>query len=138
MQIDVNYTAILIAAIAQMVLGFIWYGPLFGREWMKLVGMTEKDKEAAKSGMGKTYALSFLGSLVMSYVLAHFLRLAGAETAMTGAQGGFWVWLGFVATTGMNEFLWAVKPKPWKLYWINQSYILVGLLIAGAILATWR
>lgn len=134
----VNLTAVLVAAIASMAVGFAWYSTaLFGKQWMKLVGMTNKHMKEAKWGMGKTYGISFVSSLVMAYVLAHVLSYVGATTWQTGAQGGFWMWLGFVATTGVNEHLFAVKPKPWTLYLINQGNLLVSLLATGAILATW-
>jgi hypothetical protein len=136
--VEVSNVAVLVSAVVYMVLGFLWYGPLFGKPWMKLVGMTKEHmEEAKKKGMGKTYGLSFVGALVMFYVLAHFAKYAQASTMTEGMQTGFWAWLGFVATTGMNEFLFAVKKKPWKLYFINQGYLLIGLLVGGAILATW-
>lgn len=136
--IGVNLIAVLVGAVANMVLGFLWYSKtFFGKEWIRLTGMKEGHSMDSQK-MAKTYGISFIGGFVMIYVLAHFLKLAGAETAVAGAQGGFWAWLGFVATTGANEYLFAVQPKPWKLYWINQGYILVSLLVSGAILAIWR
>jgi hypothetical protein len=33
---SVNFLAILAAAVANLLLGFLWYGPLFGKPWMKL------------------------------------------------------------------------------------------------------
>lgn len=134
----INLTAVLVAAVSSMVAGFLWYSPLlFGKPWMKLVGMTEKAIEDAKAGMGKTYGISFLAALVTAYVLAHVVSLTNAVDWQSGAVTAFWVWLGFVATTGVNEFIYAVKPKPWSLYVINQGYMLVNLLVMGAILARW-
>ena len=136
--VTVNLTAVLVAAISSMVVGFLWYSQLlFGKPWMKLVGMTPGHMEDAKAGMGKTYGLSFLGGLVMAYVLAHVVSLTNAVNWQSGAMTGFTVWLGFVATTGANEYLFAVKPKPWKLYLINQGNLLATLVVMGAILATW-
>ncbi|MDO8488446.1 MAG: DUF1761 family protein [bacterium] len=37
--VPVNYLAILAAAVLSMVLGFLWFGPLFGQTWMKLMGL---------------------------------------------------------------------------------------------------
>ncbi len=136
--VTVNLTAVLVAAVSSMVAGFLWYSPiLFGKPWMKLVGMTDKIMKDAKAGMGKTYGLSFLGGLVMAYVLAHIVSYTNSTTWQTGMQAGFWMWLGFVATTGANEYLFSVKPKPWTLYLINQGNLLVTLLVMGAILASW-
>jgi len=137
--VEINYLAILASAVIYMALGFLWYGPFFGKPWMKLVGMNPKDMtKEQKAAMGKTYAISFIGALIMAYVLAYFIRFTLATTIEAGVITGFWAWLGFVATTGANEFLFAVKPKPWTLYLINQGYILVSLLIVGGLLAVWR
>lgn len=136
--VDINLAAVFGAAIASMVLGFLWYGPLFGKQWMSLMGwkklskaQMDKMKEAGK----KSYALAFIGALVMSYVLAHFVDYTGAVTAVEGAQTGFWVWLGFVATVMLGMVLW--EGKPWKLYYLNAAYQLVSLLVMGVLLAIW-
>jgi len=36
------YIPILIATIASFIFGFLWYGPLFGKQWMNLMGFTKK------------------------------------------------------------------------------------------------
>ncbi len=134
----VNLTAVLVAAVSSMVVGFLWYSQLlFGKKWMKLIGMTEGHMEAANAGMAKPYTMSFVGSLVMAYVLGLVISLTNAVNWQAGAMTAFWMWLGFVATTGANEYIYTVKPKPWTLYLINQGNILVTLLVMGAIVATW-
>ena len=137
LNVNVNYVAVLVAAIVQMVVGALWYSPLlFGKMWMKLSGLTQKQlEEAKKKGMGKSYTLMFLGTLVMSYVLAHFVTYTGATTFVLGMQTGFWIWLGFLATTTMGMVLW--DNKPWSLYVLNNGYHLVVLLLMGGILAVW-
>lgn len=136
-QVEVNYLAVLVAAIASMVLGALWYSPmLFGSKWVKLMGWTQQEMEKRKKGMGKSYGIAFVGSLVMAYVLAIFIAWAGAASVAAGVQVGFWVWLGFLATTGLGTILWEGRPK--ELYAINTGYELVQLLVMGAILAVWK
>ncbi len=135
--VTLNYLAILAGAVANMVLGALWYGPLFGKQWMALTGMTGEKLAAAKAkGMTKEYALGFVGALAMSYVLAHVVDYTGATTATLGAQAGFWSWLGFIAPVMMSVVLW--EGKPWKLWGLNSGYYLISLVIMGAILATWQ
>lgn len=139
--VPINYWAVLVAAIASMVLGFLWYGPLFGKLWMKLSDMKAEDMSAAKAkGMGKSYFISFVGSLVMSYVLAHALVFASAYMKVSGVtvglSTGFWNWLGFVAPITMGNVLW--YGKSWKLWLLNNGYYLLSLLLMGVILAVWR
>ena len=125
----INLVAVLVGAIASMVIGMIWYGPLFGKTWMNLMGINKsKMKDATKS-----YLIQFVGAIVMVYVLAHFVQYAGAKDIIGGLQTGFWIWLGFIATVGLGSILW--DGKPLELYLINMGYHLVTLLIVGTILA---
>ena len=133
--VAVNYVAVLVAAIATMALGFVWYGPLFGKPWMKLSGMTKEKMEASKDQMPKIYGLGFLFQLLMAYVIAQFVAALGATTAMEGAMVGFWGWLGFTATTMVTQVLWGDQPV--KLYEINVGYQLVAMAVMGAIFAVW-
>ncbi len=133
----VNGLAVVVAAIAGMVIGAFWYSPsFFGTQWMKLSGMSKKAlAKAQKKGMGKTYLAAFIAVLIMSYVLAQFIKYTKANTIAEGAVIGFWLWLGFIATTMLNSVLWEQRPR--KLYYINVGHYLITLLIMGAILAVW-
>lgn len=134
--VDINYLAVLAAAIAAYFIGFLWYSVLFGKVWMKLSNMTEKQiRKAKEKGMAKNYAIGFLSTLLMSYILAHFVDYTQASTVLEGMQTGFWIWLGFVATIMLGQILW--EGKPLKLYLINVSHYLVALAAMGAILAAW-
>lgn len=138
--IPINYWAVLVAAASSIVLGFLWYGPFFGKPWMKLMGFTKESMDAAnKKGMEKAYALMVIGSLLMAYVMAHAIVFGIAYTGITGASGGmtgaFYYWIGFAVPLLMDNQLW--EGKPWKLFWINASYRLVSFLVMGAILGFW-
>lgn len=139
--VPINYLAVLLAAVASMVLGFLWYGPLFGKTWMALSGMTQETIDAGKArGMNKQYAAAFTGSVVMSYVLAHAIIFAsgflGTYGVSAGLTAGFWNWLGFVAPVTLGVVLW--EGKPWKSWVLNNGYYLVSLLSMGMILAAWQ
>ena len=133
---EINYLAVLVSAVAGFVIGALWYSVLFGKAWMKLSKMGKKDIEKEKKkGMAKSYAAGFIALLVMAFVLAHFVDMAGAATVLEGAQAGFWAWLGFVATTMLNKVLW--EGKPVKLYVLDAAHYFVVLIAMGAILAVW-
>ena len=36
---QVNWIAIVIVAVFNMILGTLWYGPLFGKLWMRIIGV---------------------------------------------------------------------------------------------------
>lgn len=132
--VPINYLAVVLAAASTMVVGSLWYGPLFGKEWMKLTG--HKPDPAKQKEMGKLYALQFVGSLVMAYVMAHSMVFAGAYLKVSGVNAGvmagFWSWLGFVTPITLGTVLW--DGKPWKLFVINAGHYLVAMLVMGAIL----
>jgi hypothetical protein len=132
---DVNFIAVIIAAIVNMALGYAWYGPLFGKQWMKLTGRTKEDIEKGKKDMPMVMGTMFVGALVMAYVLAVFISLTNSTGAVAGAMIGFWAWLGFVATTMLQDVLYEKKNK--NLAAINMGYNLTALVLNGAIIASF-
>lgn len=137
----INYLAVIVAAIAAVVIGFLWYGPIFGKPWMKLMGFTKESMSKMKQAeMMKSYGLMIVTTLIMAYVLAHTTEFAMAYTRTYGVVGGlmsgFWSWLGFMMPVHMNDQIWG--GKPWKLFAITAGYSLVSMLTMGVILATWR
>ncbi len=132
-EVTLNWVAMLVALIASMVIGYIWYSkPVFGKTWMNLIGKTEED---LKKGAGKAMGIMIVCAIITVYVLSHIVDYATATTWLEGVQTGFWVWLGFVATVlVMNA---GYEGRPMKLPAINAGYQLVNLVVAGAILAAW-
>ena len=128
---EINLLAILAAGIINMVVGSLWYGPLFGKKWMALSGHTMGEKK----GMTKAYVIMFGGALVMAYVMSYLIGLAGASSFKAGMEVGFWAWLGFVATVELGTVLW--DRKPWALFRLNAAYHLVVMALMGGVLAIW-
>ena len=90
----VNWLVILGTALAGYLVGWLWYGPLFEKQWMKLNGFSKKDMEKSKKeGMAKTYLAGFLATVIMAYVLSMFVKLALAVTFVDGALVGLWLLL---------------------------------------------
>jgi hypothetical protein len=135
----INFVAVFVAAIATMVLGFLWYSPiLFATPWMRLMGYDPNDKAKLaemQKGAGKIYGISFIASLVSAIVLAKIIDIASVNTILYGMKIGFAVWLGFVATVQLTGVLFSKQPI--KLFLINTGYQLVCYLAMGAILAKW-
>ncbi len=131
----VNFVAVVAAAVVAFVTGMIWYGPLFGKAWMKLSGISEKDAAKGKknSNMPMLFAVQFVTALVTAYVLAMFVGFVGATTAVGGAMVGFWAWLGFLATASLGMVLW--EGKPMELYLLKNGHLLIELVLMGLILA---
>lgn len=132
--VEINFWAILLASLMNMIVGGLWYSlNLFGRPWMRYIGKTE---EELKGGAAPGYVGMTLASVVMAYVLAHFVSFADATSLSQGAVVGLWAWIGFVATSMSGDWLFAGRPR--GLYFINVGYYLAALPLMGALLAVWR
>jgi hypothetical protein len=136
----VNLWAVLVAAVATMPLGFLWYSPmLFANPWMKLMGYDPNDKakiaEMQKSA-GPSYGLAFVASVLSAAVLGKIITIAWVHSVLYGMKFGLAIWLGFVTTVQLTNALFS--RQPWKLYAINTGYQLVCYLAMGAILGAWR
>lgn len=129
-----NWLAIIVAAIVQVVIGFIWYGPLFGKTWMAMMGLTQQS--ISRAGMTKTYAWTVVGSLVTAYVLAKFVGWLGAMDFGAGLKVGVWAWLGFVATVTLASVLY--EKRSVNLYVLNNGFQLISLALMGGLLAAWH
>ncbi len=131
---EINILAVFAAAIINVIIGFVWYSPaVFGHQWLALIGKSEKDLDEMKKSASKAYTLSFLGSLIMSYVLSLFIYYTQATNLFEGLKTGFWLWLGFIAVVFFNSYLFAKKPA--KLCLIDGGYYLVSLLSMSVFLA---
>ena len=140
--LTVNWAAVVVAAIINMVLGMLWYGPFFGKAWMKMTGVSRdgmQNNPAAKSAMYRSMVIAFIIALVQNIVLAHLIVFSVAAAGIGGVQAGVWiaffVWLGFVLPAHSGVYLW--ESKPIKLWAIYSGYYLVLLLINGALLGAW-
>jgi len=129
---SVNWLAVLVTGLGYMVIGGLWYGPLFQKPWMRLANVNEAD---AKAGAGKAYVMMFIVALVSVFVLAMFVNAIGADTFGEGMLVGLLIWVGFVGTVLLNGVIF--EKRPFALYVLNSGYNLVTLLVAGGVLAIW-
>ncbi len=130
---DVNFLAILVAGVIHMILGFLWYGPLFSKPWMKLVGMNQAQSANPNPVI---YLIPLVTALIGFYVLALFINAAGMGTLAGGATTGLLAGLGFLATFAGSNYLFS--NRPFQLYLIDIGYPVLSLVIAGALLGAWR
>jgi Protein of unknown function (DUF1761) len=130
--VDLNWVAIIVAAVIPMVLGALWYSPiLFAARWMQAVGRTREELGDANLG----YLLSAVGAVLSSYVLARIIKWGEVDDLWNGALTGLLVWVGFVATVLAVTTFFAGRPR--VLWLINAGYQLVALVLMGALLGAW-
>ena len=133
----INYLAVLVSAIVSMVIGSIWYGPLFGKKYMQACGMdtwSEEKKAEMKKSMMMSYVGQFIASLIMFFVLELYILASTSGGAMPGLTTAFMLWLGFVVPVKLGDMLWGGNKT---LFWLSIGGHFVTLLIVGAILGAW-
>jgi hypothetical protein len=127
---EVNWIAILVAAVLSFVLGGIWYSPvLFGKAWQREAGLTEEQLKNAN--MAKIFGLTFVLCVLAAWMFAIFLgpRPKISEGLMYGFSAGlFWV----TASFGINYLF---ERRSLKLFLINGGYHTLQFTIIGATLA---
>jgi hypothetical protein len=130
---SVNLLGVLAGAVVAMVIGGLWYGPLFGKMWTAEMHFTPESMAEAKArGMTKLYVGQFVFSLVGAYVLAHFMILLGVTTVSGVCSLAFWLWLGFQVPIFVGATLW--EGKSMKLFVLNAFQNLVALIAIGIVL----
>ena len=131
---DVNWVAIVVCVVVYMIIGSLWYSPiLFVKPWMKLLG---NKKQGNMSDLPKLLVVSFIAGLLMAYVLSVIMAAMHPASIWYGAVGGFWTWLGFIATYSLVNILY--EGRPLQLFYINSGYYLVSLILMGMIIAGMR
>lgn len=124
-----NLLAIIIAAIANVVIGFLWYGTwAFGKSWMQLSGRTMGEGQQP----GPLYALTIVGAIVQAIAMAWFAAQTGANSGSAGAILGLFVGLGFIAPAMFADVLFAGRPA--RLYAITAGYQVLAAVVQGAII----
>lgn len=132
----INYLAVVGAAVAAFVVGWLWYSPfLFGQAWMELHRMNPSAMADMKMPAWKML-VEFARGLVVAYVLARFAVLLGVVDCRGALQLGVWVWIGFPVTLLVGSVIW--ENVPWKLAAMHAGDWLVKILLMAAILGVWR
>ena len=131
---NINFIGVILAGVLGMFVGFLWYGPLFGKRWITLIGFSKEDiEEAKKKGMILNYGLGLLGQLATACALS--LIVASSFQYFGGFSYSliFWIWLGIMVPIQMGGVLW--EGKSWGLFALNSAYYLVQLLVMGFVLS---
>ncbi len=135
----INYLAVLVCGVLGMVVGYIWYGPLFGKKWMKVIGVHVSDEEERKKmekNAGPLYVVQFLLTLLQVYVLAY---LIATWPGANGVKLALFLWVGFVLPIVAGSAMWNNDSShvAWTRFLIQAGYQLVLFVLFGYILSAW-
>jgi hypothetical protein len=131
---DLNWLAVIVAALAYYVLGAVWYAPaVLGRAWMQSNGM---DMSQAPTTSPAVFIVPFLAQLVEAIAMGMLAAATLTDTLGEGIVLGFVV--GVISTTVVLVTAnFETKPQKWVWFAITAGYHLLGLLIVGAIVGGW-
>ena len=142
---EVNLLAVLVAGIVPMIVGFLWYGQLFGKRWLELMETTAE--EIRKNfNPWKTHGASFVLALVTAYILAQlFAGTGGPESvssmsgsggnAMVGVHLALMALIAFVLPVAYQAV--AYEGRKAGLFWLTLGYNAVSLLGQAVVIAVW-
>ena len=129
MEIHINFWAILAATVSAMVLGSLWYGPVLGKQWMKLNNFTEEDIKAS-GPMWKPIVVTAIMYLVASFGLSMYL---GEKPGIPfGAFAGFATAFFWIGTSKFNNVTYERQSK--KLWLLHFGYDVLVYTIMGIII----
>ncbi len=137
---SINFVAVLVAALVAFFIGFLWHGPLFGKQWMKMMAIPQSEVDAMKAkGMGPMVPrmiAAFVQQAVIALVVSHLASVLGIVGAVPAILFALLLWFGFIATVLLNTVLW--ENRKMELYLFNIAYHLVSLVIVSLIVVLWR
>lgn len=139
---SISWLAVGVCVVVSMIVGTLWFNPkTFFPVWWKGIGKSEGDVPGGAGGMGLTWPLTVLASLVQAVFMSLMVSAMGSmtpggATLVTGATAGAILWLGFVAPTSLVNKLFAGHGL--KIWAIEAGNHLVDFVLFGAILGAWR
>ena len=135
-ELTINYLAVLVAAVAHMVVGMLWFGPIFGKQWMKLSGFSAKSMKKMNMSPQQAMLVAFVCALFTASILSLFINALRINSFRDAAQFSALVWLAFLVPSELGVWLW--QGKPFKLFVLQAGHWLVLLLVMSGILTAWR
>ncbi|HUV06131.1 MAG TPA: DUF1761 domain-containing protein [Spirochaetia bacterium] len=128
---QVNWIAILLGGVFNTIVGTLWYGPLFGKLWLELIG--KKKEEITVSAA--VYIGPFVTALVSALVLALVIEGFGISSWWQGIVMGALLWIGIGAAATLTTSVFEGKKKGlWLLYALYQ---LLVFMVLGLVFVVW-
>src|SRR4051794_12868668 len=109
---SVNYVAVLVASIAEFVVGAIWYMPIFGKAWGEMHGfnkLSKAEQSQAQKQMMPMLVVQFIGTVITTVVLAKLL----ITTSYSPYTLGLLIWIGFFVPTQASAVIFGGTDPKW-------------------------
>jgi hypothetical protein len=131
---EINWLAVLLAAVSSMVVGAIWYAkPVFGTRWMKLSGITDADtQKGAAVALIVTFIVSFFTAAVLAGSAAIAQHFYEGNFLLNTILTAIILWIGFTASRMLTHDLF--DRRPGTLTALNLAHELVTVVVMGLII----
>ncbi len=132
---QVNWLAVVVGTVFSMALGFLWYGPMFGKPWtavMKKMGRKQSDMRMTPVHIVLPVVANFATALVLDLIVLAFGGTAWWFGLVTGAIVSVGLSAAATLVTGLYE------SRPFGLFFIYGLYLLVLYGAEGIMFAVWR
>jgi Protein of unknown function (DUF1761) len=126
----IPWVGVIVAVVAAQVIGFLWYGPLFGKPWRAAMGVTDEMAQD-RSGLGAAVGVGVFCSLVSAIALAIILTMSRTPDIESGCK------VGFLAAACVGSYILLAKmyeKRDSTLTAINIANQVVTLVVMGAII----
>ncbi len=144
---EINIFAIIVAGLIPSIMGAIYYGPLFGKQWLSSLGKTEEEMKPDNPAVA--YGLSMLFSMLLAFSLFMVIQLmhkgvnengelilnshnSFGHGALHGAMIGFCIGLPVLISLSLFQ------KSSGKNILLNAIFWIVCFALMGAIVDGWR
>lgn len=128
---SLNWLAILAATVASFVLGYFWYGPIFGKAWLAALGKTADEIKPSPT----PFIITFFTTLITCIAMAVILSMLQVTSLLGGALLGLAVGIAFISCSTISDG--AYCGWSWSLVAIQSGYRTVYCVLMGMVLAVW-
>jgi hypothetical protein len=128
---DINWLAVLVAAIVVFVLSSVYY-ILLGTQWAKV----SPNARPGERPQPAKVALELVRSLIVAAVVAGLASKGGIDHLGSGLLLGLALWVGFPSVLWTGAIIW--ENTPWKLAAIHAGDWFLKLLVIAVIVSIWR
>jgi len=166
--VQINFLAVMVAALIPLVIGFIWYNPkVFGNAWMKAADVNQDKMQGANMPLvfGLTFVFSFFVAMAMNFMVIHQMHVASIlmnEPGLhePGSELNTWI-IGFMQKYGNNFRTFKhgalhgtiggimiafpvigvnalFERKTFKYIAINAGFWIVCFALMGGIICAWQ
>ena len=135
----VNLLAVLVAAIAALVVGFVYYlPPIMGLRWGNLIKAYAHltDEDLNPKNLLPILVKWLITAFINAYVLARLFAMTGTATLGTGIILAVIVWLGYGLTFSSWPVIFAKQPT--GVWFINNGGFLLMQIVMAVVLTLWK